>query len=119
MNLKRRTKILVFLFTFGPAYFLVADVTLFPEIMSGEFMDSENPLQGLLPFICVHAVAALWFLSTFAFYAVYLYKTDRVPAERKLLWATLIVLGHTVSMLVFWYLYIWRDRREKSHPVAD
>ena len=119
MKLKRKAKILVLLFTLGPVYFLIADLILFPEIMSGEFLNSENPLQQLPPFICVHAVATLWFLSTLVFYAVYLYKTDRVPAERKLLWATLIVLGTTVSMLVFWFMYIWRDGREKSHPVGD
>lgn len=118
MNLKRKAKILVVVFTLGPVYFLIADLILFPEIMSGEFLDSENPLQELLPFICVHAVAILWFLSTLVFYAVYLYKTDRVPAEKKLLWATLIVLGYTVSMLVFWYVYIWREPKKTSRPIG-
>ena len=43
------------------------------------------------------------------FYIVFLFKTDRVPQDKKALWAAVLFLGNMLAMPVFFYLYVWPD----------
>lgn len=46
-------------------------------------------------------------LALLAFYVVHLFRTDRVPADKKALWAVVLFLGNLVAMPFYWYFYIW------------
>jgi hypothetical protein len=45
-------------------------------------------------------------MALIAFHIVYLFKTNRVPKDKKALWAAVIFLGNMVAIPVFWYLYV-------------
>ena len=56
-----------------------------------------------------HLATILVIFGLFAFYIVYLFKTDRVPQDKKGLWAAMLFLGTILAMPVFFYVYIWPD----------
>jgi hypothetical protein len=35
------------------------------------------------------------------------FRTDRVPADKKALWAVVLFLGNFFAMPFYWYFYIW------------
>src|SRR2546430_2615182 len=51
-------------------------------------------------------------LALMAFYIVHLFRTDRVPADKKALWAVVLFLGNLLAMPVYWYLYMWPKATE-------
>jgi hypothetical protein len=66
-----------------------------------------------LAFFAVFAAHFATILLTFGlivFYIVFLFKTDRVPQDKKALWAAVLFLGAFVAMPVFFYLYVWPDQ---------
>jgi hypothetical protein len=48
-----------------------------------------------------------------AFYILFLFKTDRVPQDKKALWAAVLLLGNMLAMPVFFFLYVWPDEWPK------
>ncbi|MCE9556131.1 MAG: hypothetical protein K8T91_22510 [Planctomycetes bacterium] len=44
-------------------------------------------------------------------YIRHVFKTDRVPQDKKALWAVVLFLGNMIAMPIYWYLYIWREER--------
>ncbi len=57
----------------------------------------------------VHSLTILWTFALLAVYIRLLFKTDRVPADKKSLWAVVLFLGNMLAMPVYWYLYVWRE----------
>ena len=53
------------------------------------------------------AIIDIWVLCVI--YVLHVFKTDRVPQDKKALWAVVLVMGNMISMPVYWYLYIWKD----------
>ncbi len=47
-------------------------------------------------------------------YIVYVFKTRHVPAEKKALWAAVLLFGNIIAMPVFWFLYVWRPLRSPN-----
>lgn len=64
--------------------------------------------QYLWALFRIHFAAVLYTLGLIGFYIVYLFRTNRVPTEKKALWAVVLLLANTLAMPVFWYFYIWR-----------
>ena len=62
---------------------------------------------GLL--FAAHFGTILLVFVLLVFYVVYLFKTDRVPQEKKALWAVVLFLGNMAAMPVFFYIYVWPD----------
>jgi hypothetical protein len=47
-------------------------------------------------------------------YIRHVFKTDRVPQDKKSLWAVVLFLGNVVAMPIYWYLYIWTDLKQSK-----
>jgi len=45
-------------------------------------------------------------------YIVHLFRTDRVPPDKKALWAVVLLLGNVLAMPVYWYFYVWPKQPE-------
>ena len=58
-----------------------------------------------------HFGAMLLMVGLTIFYIVFLFRTSRVPSDKKALWAVVLFLGNAFAFPVFWYLYIWRQRQ--------
>ncbi len=69
--------------------------------------------QGMpIPFILLfagHFFTILFMFALSAFYIVYLFRTDRVPQDKKALWAVVLFFANVFAFPVFWYLYIWKE----------
>jgi hypothetical protein len=40
----------------------------------------------------------------------YLFRSTRVPPEKRSLWAVMLLVGGLFAFPVFWYFYVWRPR---------
>jgi hypothetical protein len=69
---------------------------------------SGLPVAFLLLF-AAHFATILLMFGLIAFYIIYLVKTDRVPQDKKVLWAAVLFLGNMLAMPVFFYLYVWPE----------
>jgi len=72
------------------------------------FVSDASPtrLQHAVNILFASQIANTVFtLGLISFYLVLLYRSNRVPQERKALWAVLLVLGSILAMPVFWYMY--------------
>jgi hypothetical protein len=64
------------------------------------------------PFIALfagHFFTMLFIVGLTIFYVVYLFRTERVPQDKKALWAVVLLLGNMFAFPVFWYLFIWKE----------
>jgi hypothetical protein len=60
--------------------------------------------SGVLPLVHIGTIILTFVLA--AFYVLFLFRTHRVPNDKKALWAAVLLLGAMVSMPVFWYFYV-------------
>jgi hypothetical protein len=108
-----------------PVKLLLGALTIWPLVYMFLFMDfiattmfwmggpgaqpSEDstgiPTVFLLVF-AAHAATILLMFGLVTFYIVYLFKSNRVPPDKKALWAAVLFLGNMLAMPIFLYLYI-------------
>ncbi|MEK6602136.1 MAG: hypothetical protein AABZ09_09670 [Candidatus Binatota bacterium] len=61
----------------------------------------------------LHLGTMLLIFVLLVFYLVYLFRTDRVPSDKKALWAVVLFMGNMIAIPIFWYLYIWGKGKAK------
>ena len=66
--------------------------------------------RNILLFFGIHDFMILLSIILVVFYVFYLYRTDRVPKDRKTLWAILLIFGGLVCLPIFWFLYFNQKR---------
>ena len=110
--MSRGNAIILGVFTAWPfLYMLLFMGTMFVAFMGGGFgggPGAGEPLAFRIIFP-VHMLTMLEIFVLLVVYIVHLFGTDRVPQDKKALWAVVLFLGHMIAMPVFWYLYIWRE----------
>jgi hypothetical protein len=108
-------RILIGVLTAWPlVYFILFFVFMFGTVIISGFFGRE-PLGGLIVLVFVlHMFTILLSFALIAFYIVFLFKTDRVDADKKALWAVVLFLGNMIAMPVFYYLYIWKKPEEET-----
>ena len=90
------------------AFFLFLTVSLF-AIFSSE-STALLPVDSFFSTVFIlHILTTLWSFALLAIYFRLLFKSDRVPKDKKTLWALALFFGNVIAMPVFWYLYVWRD----------
>lgn len=114
MPLSRPIKLLLGLLTLWPMVYMflfmafVLTTIIWAELGRGARHTSGFPV-GILLLFSAHVGTILLVSALAVFYVVYLVKTDRVPEDKKALWAAVIFLGNMLAMPVFFYLYVWPD----------
>ena len=91
---------------FPPLYVVFFFGTAFVDVMTDFWTETTFVPRVIFP---LHLFTIL---ETFALMAIYihnLFKTDRVPQDKKALWASVLLLGHMLTMPVYWYHYIWKE----------
>ncbi len=108
-------------FTLWPfLYMVIFFCTVFGMVMFNAGMRghaSEPPLLFLVVFT-LHFLTILEIFVLLAIYIVHLFKTDRVPQDKKALWAVVLFLSNMLAMPVYWYLYIWKQLDGSSPAVG-
>ncbi|NQT72810.1 MAG: hypothetical protein HQ553_08560 [Chloroflexi bacterium] len=92
---------------------VIALALMIPVDSFGE-LDKESreyrALEVLSPVYYVVAVLLLSLIFNFILYGIF--KRDRVPEDKRILWAVLLVILNIFVLPVFWYHYIWKDPQE-------
>lgn len=112
MKLNKSSKILIIVLSILPIFYMFfffgyIFFTMF-SAFSGKVPDQSA--FKFMPFLFVmHFAVMLLMFALLAFYMYYLYRTERVAQDKKVLWAVLLFMGSFIAMPIFWYLYIWRE----------
>ena len=88
-------------------FFSIIFLVMMPTF-SGQAPSSEMP-KMLMVIFPLHLLTMLDMFALLIIYIVHLFKTNRVPEDKKALWAVALFLGNLIAMPIYWYLYIWRE----------
>jgi hypothetical protein len=123
MVLSRPVKVVIGVLTAWPVLyiflffgFIVASMIWMSQLPKGGGADSSGPPIAFLLLFAAHFATILLMFGLIAFYIVYLFKTDRVPQDKKALWAAVLFLGNMMAMPVFFYLYVWPEEWPRKKP---
>src|SRR2546425_10295096 len=115
MRLNRPVALIVALLTLAPwayfVFFFAHFMSRFPAVPTSGAPPQEF-FQDFEAIFRLQILAMLLVLALIAFYIVHVFRTDRVPKDKKALWAVVLFLGHLFAMPVYWYLYMWPRRTE-------
>jgi len=89
---------------FNFVFFRIFDLLGVP----GAFSHPEAVISAIAFFI-LHIFTVLLVMAFLVLYIVHIGMSGRVPRNRMALWIVLVLLGHMLTMPVYWYLYIWRE----------
>jgi hypothetical protein len=97
-------------------YIVIFFLYFFVEILAFQFNLIDKFMNSTFNnyFFKFHFLSSLNFLGLWIFYIVYLFKTDRVPRDKKALWAAVIFLGHMFAVPIFWYFYVRKIPETKN-----
>ena len=112
MTLSKPIKLVIAAATTWPLlYFLGFIVFMFSMILKDfPASDSHPGIPNAIKIVfLLHFLTILWIIGLQIFYFIYLFKTDRVAKDMKVLWAVILFIGNMFAMPIFWYLYIWRN----------
>ena len=60
-------------------------------------------------FFIIHLLTILFMFALMGVYLYILYNSDRVPADKKTLWAVILLFGNMLAMPVFFWIYVWPE----------
>ncbi|GAA0206558.1 hypothetical protein GCM10009123_12520 [Kangiella japonica] len=63
--------------------------------------DIESIQNLILPYVILS-------ITLIVGYTAFMFKSNRVPKDKKMLWTIAIVVFHVPAMLFFWFCYIWK-----------
>lgn len=112
MKLSKPVKILLGVVTILPPLYLLFFMGFMMFTFATTFSDPSHwkEMFDLFHVIFIlHFSAILLSFALITFYMLYLFKTERVPQDKKALWAAVLFLGSFIAMPIFWYLYVWRE----------
>jgi hypothetical protein len=122
MRLSKPVALLVLGATLLPlAHLVFFFVTILVALAGGLW--GESGAAWFTALFVVHFLCIVWIWALLAFYLVFLFRSDAVPKDQKVLWAVVLFFGNMFAMPVFWFLYIWRPvtagvPRAPAEPVA-
>lgn len=107
MKLSQPVKLIVGALTLLPFAYMVY---FFVSMVSAVGTESGG-LDNFDLMFRLHLGTMLLIFALMIFYIVYLFRTPRVPQDKKALWAVVLFMGNMIAMPVFWFLYVWRDSK--------
>ena len=117
MNHTRR--LILGIFTLWPTVYFVLLIIFF--IITWNHIGSDDETTLITPEILVISLL-LTCLLTVILAVIYRLKINRngsLDNKRKVIWINAIRFGFPISMLVYWYLYIWRQSRRPVKGCAS
>ena len=110
--MSRGKAIILAIFTAWPfLYMFIFMCMAFGMMMSGfSGGDPSRPPAIIMIIFNLHILTMFEIFALLVVYMTNLFKTDRVPQDKKALWAVVLFLGNMLAMPVYWYLYIWKER---------
>ncbi len=115
MKLDKSLKLLVGALSVWPLLYIFLFFGFIAFLFVGMIGDGGQPQKSSgVPIAFVVLVAAhfgtmLLLFALLVFYIVFLFKSDRVPQDKKALWAAVLFMGNALAMPVFFYVYVWPE----------
>ena len=110
MRLNRPVALLIALLTLAPwgyfVFFISHMMAIFPTFPNGG-QPPDQFFQDFNTIFRLHMAVMALVLLLMGFYIVHLFRSERVPADKKTLWAVVLFLGNLLAMPVYWYFYMW------------
>ena len=111
--MSKPSKILLRVTTVWPLVYMLLFIVVMLAIIWSTGSEKGEASSGAILWIrilpCIHLLTMLWVLLLLIFYIVNVFRNERVPADKKTLWAVVLFLGNIIAMPVYWYHYVWRD----------
>lgn len=111
--MKKSTKIALGIGTVWPIlYMFIFIIFIFSMVLflpSGETSSTSGPPVWFFAIFPIHFLTILWIWVLVIIYIVDVFRNDRVPKDKQVLWLIVILLGGIIAMPIYWYLYIWRE----------
>lgn len=104
--MNRGAAILLAIATVLPIVYMFYFFTAFGS-MDGQMTQEEMQVKFDLLFR-LHLGTMALMVGLLVIYIAYLFKTENVPKDKKVLWAVVLFLGNILAMPVFWFLYVWK-----------
>ena len=119
MRLSRPAAIVVAVLTLAPWAFFISFFAYFARHFPTDPVSTAPPPDEFFRnFNTVFRLQLLFMgflVALLAFYIVHVFRTDRVPSDKKALWAVVLFLGNLFAMPVYWYLYVWPKSEADIH----
>lgn len=107
-------KVVLGILTVWPIVYSVSFIIfVFSQIImsfSGSGFSKGGPAGPPAVFFVLFILHFLTMLLTFALIIIYIrdvFRNERVPKEKRVLWTVVLLLGHVAAMPIYWYIYIW------------
>ncbi len=116
--MSRQKAITLAVFTAWPLLYMVLFFgAMFAMMMSDltSLGHSSGPPAILWIIFPLHFLTMLEMVVLLVIYIRHVFKTDRVPQDKKALWAVVLFLGNMIAMPIYWYLYIWPEQEPPIH----
>ncbi len=104
--MNRGAAILLAIATALPIVYMFYFFSVF-DSMGGQMTQEEMQAKFDLLFR-LHLGTMALMVGLLAIYIAYLFKTEHVPKDKKVLWAVVLFMGNIFAMPVFWFLYVWK-----------
>ena len=106
-----------------PTKKLVGFITLIPYALLGVlFIDFLIYPQELLAgkwLTHIQVGSLLWIVGLLAFYLHHVFRVKQFDAERRTLWAIVLLIGNIFSMPIYWYKYIWHQKHQAKAMLTE
>lgn len=79
-------------------------------------MGDEDPLFLLMPlggFLIGTILAVVSSLAVVVYYLVHVINNKRLDPGQRLAWAIVVLLGGTISCMIYWLFQIWREEDDR------
>lgn len=83
------------------------------------FFDAGHGGRAFAIVALFHLLTILATIALLVWYIRYVFATNRLPADKKALWATVLLLGNALAMPVFFWLYVWPDAPDDQRAAAE
>jgi magnesium-transporting ATPase (P-type) len=103
-SMSRSRKILLGALTAWPVVYFFVFLAFFVNAWNSQ---GEEP-AGFTAILIAHLITMLVIMGLLVFYIVHVYRSARVPDDKRVLWAVILFLGNMIAMPVYFFLYIWR-----------
>jgi len=91
-----------------------------PIVMIASIPNAEHskaaPPTIFATFFTFYIFIMLAVFGLMIFYIVNVFQNERLPGEKKALWAVVLFLGNVLAFPFYWYFYIWSTPKEAAQP---
>ena len=93
------------LFAFSP---IILFISIAPFILNKSMQEKIHPNSYDIGFLII---TNLYFFVVLICFMMYLQKLEQIENWKKWLWRVLFIFAHVFAIPLFWYLYIWKDKK--------